>query len=268
MPCAERVPPAGRRRVNGVQSGTRALARYAVAWWPVGPRRICCNIHCIACASDGRTASLLQWRRDQPHARMSLPERLVAVAATEDGAHIVGGTEGGRIYLWEACSGAMLRSWEGHYRSLTHMAFTDDGSHLVTCSEDSLVRTWSCGQLLDYNATSALPPKPTNSWSYHTLPVTGLAVGIGGAAAYICTVSADRSLVVAQIPPAPESSGGMHEGAAAAGSPGSGNLATVAFPSSLTAVALHLLDRSIYVVPSTQSSTQYIYQAPRAHQSC
>ena len=47
----------------------------------------------------------------------------------------------------------MLRSWEGHYRTLTHMAFTDDGSHLVTCSEDSLVRVWSCGQLLDYNGT-------------------------------------------------------------------------------------------------------------------
>lgn len=43
-----------------------------------------------------------------------------------------------------------MRSWEGHYRSLTHMAFTDDGSHLVTCSEDSLVRVWGCGQLLDY----------------------------------------------------------------------------------------------------------------------
>lgn len=178
---------------------------------------------------------------------MSLPERLVAVSATSDGAHIAGGTEAGRIYLWEACSGAMLRSWEGHYRSLTHMAFTDDGSHLITCSEDSLVRTWSCGQLLDYNSTSALPPKPTNSWSHHTLPVTGLAVGIGGAAAYICTVSADRSLVVAQIPPTCDDAG-MHDGAASGNSAGLGALATVAFPSSLSAVALHPLDQCVYVV--------------------
>ena len=36
---------------------------------------------------------------------MALPERLVAIAATFDGAHIAGGSESGRIYLWEACSG-------------------------------------------------------------------------------------------------------------------------------------------------------------------
>ena len=46
-----------------------------------------------------------QWRRDQPHARMALPERLIAVAATADGAYIAGGAESGRIYFWEACSG-------------------------------------------------------------------------------------------------------------------------------------------------------------------
>ena len=50
----------------------------------------------------------IQWRRDQPHARMALPERLVAVAATADGAHVAGGAESGRIYLWEACSGTVL----------------------------------------------------------------------------------------------------------------------------------------------------------------
>ena len=127
------------------------------------------------------------------------------------------------------------------------MAFTEDGSHLITCSEDSLVRTWSCGQLLDYTSTSALPPKPTNSWNYHTLPVTGLAVGVGGAAAYICTVSADRSLVVAQIPPACDDSS-MHDVSSIGNNSGSGALATVSFPSSLTAVALHPLDKSVYVV--------------------
>lgn len=50
----------------------------------------------------------MQWRRDQPHARMALPERLVAIAATADGAHIAGGAESGRIYLWEACSGTLF----------------------------------------------------------------------------------------------------------------------------------------------------------------
>ena len=198
---------------------------------------------------------VFQWRKDQPHARMALPERLVAVAATADGAHIAGGAESGRLYLWEACSGAMLRTWEGHYRSLTHMAFTDDGSHLITCSEDSLVRTWACGQLLDYNALSSLPPTPASSWNYHTLPVTGLSVGAGGVAAYICTVSADRSLVVAQIPSGPGDRGhrgfGVAEGNDGAGGAGGqgrdGSLATVAFPTGLTAVVLHPADQSVYV---------------------
>ena len=140
-----------------------------------------------------------------------------------------------------------MRSWEGHYRSLTHMAFTDDGSHLVTCSEDSLVRIWSCGQLLDYNATSSLPPTPVASWSHHTLPVTGLALGVGGVSAYVCTASSDRSMVVAQIPSSSSRVSGngaiVGMGGDTDAAPGGGALATVTFPVALTAVALHPLDR-------------------------
>jgi WD40 repeat protein len=144
-----------------------------------------------------------------------------------------------------------VRSWEGHYRSLTHMAFTDDGSHLVTCSEDSLVRIWSCGQLLDYNAMSSLPPTPVASWSHHTLPVTGLALGVGGVSAYVCTASSDRSMVVAQIPSSSSRVSGngaiVGMGGDTDAAPGGGALATVTFPVALTAVALHPLDRCVCV---------------------
>ena len=61
----------------------------------------------LAIAQNAKASlHVFQWRRDQPHARMALPERLAAIAATADGVHIAGGADSGRIYLWEACTGA------------------------------------------------------------------------------------------------------------------------------------------------------------------
>ena len=94
----------------------------------------------FAVSQPGKPAlHVFNWRRDMPQARMSLPERLVALAASPDGAHVLGGGEGGRVFLWEVAGGAMLRTWEAHYRAVTAIVFTDDGSHIITASEDSLV---------------------------------------------------------------------------------------------------------------------------------
>lgn len=266
--CLQEVVVSGSSEDECMHLWDLGTATTLVSYRPAAPASPAAVTHVgrdFLAVSQAAKASLhvFQWRRDQPHMRMSLPERLVAIAATADGVHIAGGAESGRIYLWEASTGAMLRSWEGHYRALTHMAFTDDGSQLVSCSEDSLVRVWSCGQLLDYTAMSSLPPTPSCSWSYHTLPITGLALGAGGIASYICTVSSDRSLVVAQMScassaatsrqhdvssatrsldalnPAPAS----RHGAGANG----GSLATVSFPSALTALALHPADANVFV---------------------
>jgi WD40 repeat protein len=43
-------------------------------------------------------------------------EQLRCVAASPDGALVAAGGASGRVYLWQAGSGRLLRSWPAHYR--------------------------------------------------------------------------------------------------------------------------------------------------------
>lgn len=192
----------------------------------------CIGSDFVAVAQTTKPAiHIFNWRKDQPHCRMSLPERVVSMAVTQDAALLLAGGDSGRVFLWEVASGALLRTWEAHYRSITAIQFTDDDSHVITASEDSLVRVWSCGDLLDYSAQSHAAPSPVVSWNQHTLPVSALAVGSGGIAARICSASLDRSVRIWHIP-----SGGC--------------LASVSFPSPLTALALNPCEFSLYAAGS------------------
>jgi pre-rRNA-processing protein IPI3 len=145
------------------------------------------------------------WRKDQPHVRCALPEKLTAVAVSADGAFLLGGGGGGRVYLWEVPNGAMLRTWEAHYRTVSAAAFTDDGTHMITASEDSLLRVWSLAQILDYTSGHQAPPTAVHTWNQHTLPLTAVVVGAGGCSARVCSASMDRTVRVWHIP-----SGGLH----------------------------------------------------------
>jgi len=168
------------------------------------------------------------WRRDQPHLRCSLPEKLTTVAVSPCGAFMIGGGATGRIYLWEVPNGAMLRTWEGHYRSVTCACFTGDGSHFVTGSEDSLVRVWSIAQIIDYASGQQPPPAAIHTWNLHTLPITSVAAGTGGAGARILSTSMDRSMRVWNIP--------------------TGQcLAMAQFPTPCTSLALHPSEDSVFV---------------------
>ena len=43
-------------------------------------------------------------------------EPIVALAASADGCHVAGGGASGHVYLWQAASGRLLRSWPAHYK--------------------------------------------------------------------------------------------------------------------------------------------------------
>ena len=43
-------------------------------------------------------------------------EPILALACTLDGTFCAGGGPSGTLYLWEAPSGRLLRSWPGHYK--------------------------------------------------------------------------------------------------------------------------------------------------------
>jgi pre-rRNA-processing protein IPI3 len=166
---------------------------------------------------------IFSWKKDQPYMRCPLPEKLVSMACSPSGGYIFGGGGNGRLFLWEAASGAMLRTWEAHYRSVSCIVFSDDGSHAISCSEDSLIHVWSLGALLDYGEGHMEIPQPAVTWNQHSLPVTSLVMGAGGAAARLFSASLDRTVRQWHVP----------SGAC---------LAVVQMPSPITCLALHPAD--------------------------
>jgi pre-rRNA-processing protein IPI3 len=68
----------------------------------------------------------------------------------------------------------------------------------VSGGSDSLVIAWSTADALagSYEAGGDEAAVPEHVWSDHSLPVTGLAVGKGGARARVFTSSLDQSCKV------------------------------------------------------------------------
>jgi hypothetical protein len=92
-------------------------------------------------------------------------------------------------------------------QAVSALAFDDIGAILVSGGGDTLVNAWLLAEVLDVSGSGgapgapvqlagAAPLRPLHSWSDHTLPVTALAVGAGGAGAIVVSASLDRSVKV------------------------------------------------------------------------
>ena len=101
----------------------------------------------------------------------------------------------------------------------------------MTGGEDTLVTAWLLAEVLD---VSAPPPQlggsslsPLHSWSDHTLPVSAVCMGSGGANALVFSVSADRTLKIRNF--------------------GTGTvLRSVTFPAPLTALTVDPGEHAVY----------------------
>lgn len=80
------------------------------------------------CPSMFPSARVLQ---DALLQRCFAAEALRCVAASEDGGLCAAGGASGRIYVWQAGSGRLLRSWTAHYK--VSCFCTAQGHHLVRC---------------------------------------------------------------------------------------------------------------------------------------
>jgi hypothetical protein len=76
------------------------------------------------------------------------PEQVGPVATTPDGLHVLAGGRSGRIYVWEAASGSLLRAWDAHFKAVTCLALSGDGGVLFSGAEDTLVKAWAMGEVL------------------------------------------------------------------------------------------------------------------------
>ncbi|KAI8364741.1 quinon protein alcohol dehydrogenase-like superfamily [Radiomyces spectabilis] len=137
----------------------------------------------ITTQTDRAVLNVYGWQRDQVLHKMPTTEKMVSVAASNQGTYAAAATASGRVYLWHLATGNLVRIFEAHYRRITRLAFTSDDQALITASEDATVNVWLMAQLLmvddEFNDNSSRPA-PLYSWSDHTLPVTDIHLGHGG----------------------------------------------------------------------------------------
>jgi len=163
----------------------------------------------VASQSKKPVLNVYQWGKPQPHQQCHIQEITTALACEQSGTYILGGTKKGWIYCWEVGTGALLTSWQAHFKAVTKILFTTCGQFAVSCSEDGMVRAWDFAAVLsaqDGGASGggggadkkkqATSITPYRSWSPHTLTVKDMTLLGGISNVRVVTVSLDRTAVL------------------------------------------------------------------------
>ncbi|WFD34342.1 Pre-rRNA-processing protein ipi3 [Malassezia cuniculi] len=175
------------------------------------PHGVSCTPSATHAAGDSGTGGLVavienerallivySWQKDQPLARIVLPQKMVAAELSPDGTYIATGAADGRLFIWEVASGALITSFEGHYRAITALRWTSDSAALVSASADSRVCVWSLSSVFGASdlGADAHVPSPYAFFADHTLQVTDVLVTPGAFpnAAKVWSASKDMSV--------------------------------------------------------------------------
>lgn len=117
------------------------------------------------------------WLAESPMFKCGLPEKMTAIAVSNDEMYCAAGSASGKIYLWLLTTGVLLRSGlQSHRRAVTSLAFSADDHFVFSGSEDAAIRQWTVADLVDLSIGDNIELPPWKSYETHSLPITALHI--------------------------------------------------------------------------------------------
>lgn len=118
------------------------VARAPVPWAPARTGLV------LSAQTDKAIINSYSWKKDQVHAKSLCPEKIITVAVSHNGVYCAGGTQAGKIYLWEVC--LTDRAWYCNNNACINEVV---GRLQRACCIDPLMRTISGFRLYDLQMT-------------------------------------------------------------------------------------------------------------------
>ncbi|KAK2758014.1 Pre-rRNA-processing protein ipi3 [Arachnomyces sp. PD_36] len=139
--------------------------------------------HIFAAQTDKAVVNVYNRKKGNQEATVPFPERVRSVAVSSGGEVLVLGTEGGRLILWEICTGRSVSSSASHLHPVTSLVVDPTDNFILSGSKDANVHVWSLPGLLSFSQPSSLGQNqplsnsPVRTFSNHRAGITALAVG-------------------------------------------------------------------------------------------
>ncbi|KAJ6146347.1 hypothetical protein N7497_008329 [Penicillium chrysogenum] len=192
--------------------------------------------HIFTAQADKAVLHVYNREKGNQEGVVPFPERIrsIAVAGGKYGDVLVLGTEGGRLLVWETCTGRQVATTASHLQPVTSLVVDPTSNFILSGSADASVHVWSLPGILSFSKPAlSATRQPTNSpirtFSNHRAAITSLAVGHSNGRHNIVVSTAKDNTAIAWD---------YHTGRA---------LRTFLLPLSATSVALDPVDRAFYV---------------------
>ncbi|KAJ9660975.1 Pre-rRNA-processing protein ipi3 [Coniosporium apollinis] len=152
--------------------------------------------HVFAAQAEKAVVHVYSREKGNQEAIVPFPERIHSLALACHDTVLVLGTEGGRIFLWETCTGRQVTTPQYHLQPITILAIDPTSSFLLSGSADSNIHVWSLPSLLSFSTPSS-QRTPLHTLSSHRGAITALATGHSSTPANIAvSASTDSTAIV------------------------------------------------------------------------
>ncbi|KAF7591855.1 Pre-rRNA-processing protein ipi3 [Aspergillus hancockii] len=192
--------------------------------------------HVFAAQSEKAIVHVYSREKGNQEAVIPFPERIrsIAIAGSKNGDVLVLGTEGGRLILWETCTGRQVATTASHLSPVTSLIVDPSDNFILSGSSDASIHVWSLVDILSFTKLPSgrdrqAPNSPICTFSSHRAAITSLAVGHSSGRYNIAVSAAQDNTAIAWD---------YHTGRV---------LRTFLLPSSAVSLALDPVDRAFYV---------------------